>query len=523
VSKNVPPDRPATIASADGTATLTVPAGAYGSAQPDNWMIFRVGVASPTVLASLGLSQSSWVYDITARWLATNEMKHDFDAPLDILLATTEPGETMLPSTYENGAWRFIPAVPQPGVLPPDWHDGFYAGNGGIHVLTRHLTLFTLTKDLEAPEPPHAVGAGVAADGLTLRWVPGRDNSGVIKQVTVFANGEPLVDLGPDQLELKLGSWDPSDTRRFSLREVDAAGNVSAESTVLAGLPQLIGLTLDQATGALAGRGFTVGSVGYDPTSAAPAGTVIAPDWKELRAQGSAIDLVVSGKAATVPPPAASKLAFDVVGTKLFTPRTRRFVAARIKVTQPAAVVATLYGPTHARLHTWRRAAHPGAQIFKLTMPRQVRKAGRYTVVWTARVDEQVLRRTQQVRIAAPGAVSAGPIDVVLAGDPGTSGKIALGIASPRAKLIPAELESTFALAGDANRNVGVIVVDVDLYGVDFVRDLRTLFPSIRLVAVASAKRELQEASHAGASVALPRATTPAALGQAIRGLAGLR
>jgi hypothetical protein len=404
--------------------------------------------------------------------------------------------------------------------------DGFYVGNGGIHVLTRHLSLFTLSKDLEAPEPPQAFGGGVGGDGLTLRWNPGRDNSGQIKQFTVFVNGQAYVNLPGTQFELKLGAWDPSDSRQFSVREVDAAGNVSAASAILVGLPQLIGQTLDQAAGALTGRGFAVGTVRYDATSTAPSGTVIAPDPSQLRAQGSSIDLVVSGKPVATQT-ASSRLAFTVVGSKVYSPATRNFVAARIKVTKPASVVATLYSPKRVRLYTWRRVVRAGAQIVKLQMPTQIRRAGVYTLVWTARSGDQVLRKTQKVRVAGPKGmplvVPTMPVEVVLAGNPGTSDKIALGIASKNARLIPAAFESTFALAGDTNRNVGVIVVDVDRYGIGFVKDLRTLFPSIRIIAVAGTERTLQQATRAGASVALPRTTTPLSLGKAIRGLAGVK
>jgi hypothetical protein len=526
VSQNTSPDATSTIASSDGAATLTVPAGAYSSPSSNEWMLFRVGVVSPSLLASLGLAPGAWVYDITARWVPTSEPRHQFEVPLNITLATNEPGETMLPMTFENNAWRLIPPVPAPPTLPADMRDGFYVENGAIKVLTRHLTLFTLVKDLEAPEPPQDFGAGVAGDGLTLRWNPGRDNSGVIKHFTVFVNGEAYVNLPGSQFELKMGSWDPSDTRQFFLREVDAAGNISASSAVLLGLPRLIGQTLDQGAGALAGRGFTVGKVIYDPSSTAPSGTIIGPDSSELRAQGAAIDLVVSGKSAASPV-VSSKLTFDVVGTKVYTPAARNYVAARIKVTKPAQVVATLYSPRHVRLYTWRRTAHAGAQIFKLTMPKQIRRSGIYTLVWTARTSDQVMRKTQKVRIAgstgATVVVPAKPVEVVLTGNPASRKKIALGIASAHAHLVPAAFESTFSLAGNTSRNVGVVVVDVDRYGVRFVRDLRTLFPSIRLVAVASSRGDLQEANRAGATVSLLKTTSAAQLGRTIRGLAGIR
>jgi hypothetical protein len=310
------------------------------------------------------------------------------------------------------------------------------------------------------------------------------------------------------------------------MREVDAAGNISASTAVLVGLPPLLGQTLDQAAGALGGRGFTVGQITYDATSAAPAGTVIAPQGIQLRTQGSAVDVVVSGKAEATQV-ASSKLIFNVVGTKVFSPKARNYVAARIKVTKPAQVVATLYSPKHVRLYTWRRTVRAGAQIVKLTMPKEIRRAGTYTLVWTARSGEQTIRKTQKVRVAGPKGttviVPTKPVEVVLAGNPRSRDKLALGLASSNARVVPAQIETTFSAAGSTERNVAVIVVDVDRYGVGFVHDLRTLFPSIRLVAVSSSRRTLTQASHAGANVALPRATSASAFGRTIRGLAGLR
>jgi DNA-binding NarL/FixJ family response regulator len=68
-----------------------------------------------------------------------------------------------------------------------------------------------------------------------------------------------------------------------------------------------------------------------------------------------------------------------------------------------------------------------------------------------------------------------------------------------------------------------VIVVDVDRYGLGFVRDLRTLFPSVRIVAVSSSRRTLSQAARVGANAALPRKTPAAQIGKTIRALAGIR
>jgi DNA-binding NarL/FixJ family response regulator len=66
--------------------------------------------------------------------------------------------------------------------------------------------------------------------------------------------------------------------------------------------------------------------------------------------------------------------------------------------------------------------------------------------------------------------------------------------------------DDTFAAAGTPN--VSVVVIDVDQYGLGTLRDLHTLFPDIRLIAVSDNPKTLGRAVVLGATVALP-STTP--------------
>ena len=61
-----------------------------------------------------------------------------------------------------------------------------------------------------------------------------------------------------------------------------------------------------------------------------------------------------------------------------------------------------------------------------------------------------------------------------------------------------------------------VIVVDVDEFGVGFVRDLHTVFPQLRIVALSKSSTTLAAALRNGATVALPRSTAPATLAKVI-------
>jgi Zn-dependent alcohol dehydrogenase len=50
------------------------------------------------------------------------------------------------------------------------------------------------------------------------------------------------------------------------------------------------------------------------------------------------------------------------------------------------------------------------------------------------------------------------------------------------------------------------MVVDVDELGVDVIRDLRVVFPSLRIVAVSSSPAKLAAAKRGGANVTVRRA-----------------
>ena len=85
--------------------------------------------------------------------------------------------------------------------------------------------------------------------------------------------------------------------------------------------------------------------------------------------------------------------------------------------------------------------------------------------------------------------------------------------------VVPAIGEDTWTIAGSQNRNVRVIVVDVDRYGLQLVKDLHTVFPSMKIVALTNDPRRLAQAVRAGAAVAVPRSTPPADVAKLIRRL----
>jgi DNA-binding NarL/FixJ family response regulator len=108
------------------------------------------------------------------------------------------------------------------------------------------------------------------------------------------------------------------------------------------------------------------------------------------------------------------------------------------------------------------------------------------------------------------------PIEIVLAGN-ATQG-VKLPTRKPKVVSAPG-VEPTFDAASNRADDVRVIVVDVDEFGVSFIRDLHTIFPSVRIVALSASPRKLAASLRAGAVIALPRATPPALLTKLIQQL----
>jgi hypothetical protein len=500
-----------TVTSADGFASATMPAGAWSSAGAD-WIVLRITPTAPPSGLTNGFGAGPEALDVTARWALAGTEVHQFNQPVAILIRSTERG--LVPATFENGRWRILFRVPSAGTLPAGWDDGFWTDTSGFHLLTRHLSVFALLRDLAAPNPPQNVRGFLGSNGLTLRWEPGADHSGTYDFVTVFSDSTDAGHFGVDYTAASIGPWSVGDPRIFRLKETDLAGNESELTRPLVPVPSLVGKTPDQAAALLAPLGLTVGNVTTGGTG--PAGTITGPAGLVLAEQGSAIDLTVaSGSALT-------RLVLKVVTAPKFKPTARPRIAARVSVTRAARVTAELFDPRHVKLYSWRFTIKAGRSIIKLRLPRQVRRSGVYSMRWTARSGRDTVSRRITIRLVGTtrGSTSAPvqPLEVVLAG-PATRG-LAGKFSTRRPKLVSAwGIEPTFDAAASRRIDVRVIVIDVDAFGVGLVRDLHTVFPSVRIVALASTPRLLARSLAAGAAIALPRATPPATVARAIERL----
>jgi hypothetical protein len=295
---------------------------------------------------------------------------------------------------------------------------------------------------------------------------------------------------------------------------------------VLRAVPPLVGKSREQAAAALAAAGFTVGNVREEAVPTVAPGSVVGPADLRLALESSAIDLVVASGGA-VPAP-QTKLAFSVAGSKRLALTKQTSIAARIKVSRPANVTATLYGAKSKRLYTWRLRVKPGANIVKLRLPTQIRKPGAYQLTWIARSGTETIRRSVKVTLVGPKLAQVRPkrdeVEVVLAGEQPEKGALTPGLAGSDARVIAqATPDQTFALAASKGTDVSVVVVDADAYGVGFVGDLRTVFPSVRVIAIATHPSTRARALRAGAVRALPRSTTTKQLAKVIATVASGR
>ena len=385
-------------------------------------------------------------------------------------------------------------------------------------MLTHHLTFFGLKVDDGPPTPPRHIAGVVASDGLTLRWIPGTDASGQLGNVLLYVNGEHYRTFGHRQYETKMGPFTPGDSRIFTLVQLDAAGNRSAHGEELRAVPPLVGMSRDQAVATLAAAGFELGTVREQPDSTVAPGTVVGPTAPRHAALSTKIDFVVS-RAGTAP---QTQLVFSVAGSKTVTLHKRTTIAARVKVSRPATLTAMLSTAGKKRLYTWPvRHLKAGANVVKLTLPKQIRRPGNYTLIWVARSGSETVSRTVKLKLVgkkvAQIKTNRSEVEVVLAGEQHPKTVVQSALAGSRAHVVAkAGLDQTFALAASGSRDIQIVVVDVDLHGVGFVSDLRTVFPAIRVIAIATQPADRVRALRAGAVKALPRKTTSTQLAKVI-------
>jgi hypothetical protein len=179
----------------------------------------------------------------------------------------------------------------------------------------------------------------------------------------------------------------------------------------------------------------------------------------------------------------------------------------RILSTVPAKIAATLDGLNYRRIQRWSFSTSAGARMHTLRL-KQTLQPGTYTLYWLGRTaDGGTYRTSQKIRVitAAAKAHTANPAQIILT--VGQSTKSAQRAMQPVGQTIEATPDQSFELA--SARDASVVIVDADKYGVQLVRNLRSVFPTTAVVALSKSKVTLAILARGGA-IALP-ASLPAA------------
>jgi hypothetical protein len=257
--------------------------------------------------------------------------------------------------------------------------DGVYhwqaRGSDALGAASAWSATRTLRIDATPPATPAEFSAAVAADGLTLRWLapPGGDEIG---SYVVYVDGKAWKTLGGQTFEAKLGSFDAADPRRFAVSAIDAAGNAGPATSTLVGVPDLVGLTRDEARKALGARELVLrDETVRSPKAARRAEEIIVsqhPAVPTLVGTGSAVGIVLA-------PPATRNPLLRFTGVGLSCSQRGRLIV-RLRLDKPARVTVTLRSSRGARVASWRlgRLAE-GTRRLTLRLPSSVRP-GAYRV-----------------------------------------------------------------------------------------------------------------------------------------------
>jgi hypothetical protein len=303
IEMNSFPSSPIALTAANGVGVINVPAGAWSGAPAGDWLVVRID-PRPAASVGNGFQTAGDIYDVTAHWALAGTAVHTFDKALDL----TIPGGTgtIVPATFESGDWRAITPVPGGTSLPSGWVDGYYKSGSDVHILTKHLSSFSLLEDVQVPSKPGKFTGAKQNRHLVLKWTAAKDNSGVIGAYLVYANGSLVKTVGGSARSAVLGRFKRNDGRAFQVAARDAAGNVGPKTRALVIVPRVARLTLATARAKLTARGLHTGAVHYVYSTIVAAGLVVSAR-SGVVFKGSSVGLTISrGPAArdgSIPPP----------------------------------------------------------------------------------------------------------------------------------------------------------------------------------------------------------------------------
>jgi hypothetical protein len=478
----------ASATASNGVASVEVPAGATTDA-----IVVRID-PKPSTAPTGGFSVGTDTVEVTASRTSDGQAITTFAKPLDIHFPNAPTD--VVPLFSPNGSsWQPI-FLTFGHELPAGRTDAYFRdASNTVHVLTTHLTFFSLFRDTADPTAPRDLGGTVAADGLTLRWNPASDNAEVTGYV-LYIDGAVAQVVGGMTTEIKIGPFTADDTRTFVVRARDATGRIGPPSSSQRGVPSLIGLTLEQATAALLARGFTLGTV------TGTTGTVVAqtPPAPGTATVASPVNVTLAATGS-----GQAKLVLKVASAKRISLASRRWIGVRVTVSARSTVAGTLVTSTGRVIQRYpARAVPSGASVLRFAIPRaKVTKPDRYRLQLRATASGQSVARTARVQIV-PGILTARftparrPIGVAIID--GSIKGLNLG-SSFRVNYVVPSL--AFDVIGLHPAFIEAAVIDVTVVERGVIQSLRQVFPELQILAIAPTSARAAQARAEGASIAL--------------------
>src|SRR5207244_6477406 len=136
------------------------------------------------------------------------------------------------------------------------------------------------------------------------------------------------------------------------------------------------------------------------------------------------------------------RLGMRVAESKRFSWTLGPTLGSRVQVSRVATAVATLVEPSGVALQSWSFALRPGAAVVKIQMPPGARRAGRYTVKWTAGVDPNTVTRSLALQVltgrpSAKRGTAKSPVDVLFAGKKAFATEVSRSLSLSAVRLAP--------------------------------------------------------------------------------------
>ena len=255
------------------------------------------------------------------------------------------------------------------------------------------------TVDTTPPGPPGLFAGSAGANGLTLSWLPAA--GGPIAQYVLYVNGVGTTRVDGMTTTLKLGAFGPDDTRNFSVAAVDAAGNEGPHTTVLAGIPDLVGLRLSEAGAALRARGLAIGKQTLSVPGSGALVVAQRPAAGTLASLQSTV-FVTLADASGGGPSVAPKAPFvvHIAGAQTVTCTQSSRLTLQIHLDRQAKVGVRFLTAGGVPLDSARLVAvHAGSQTLRLKLPTGLSARKSYRVIVTARTGGQIVRAEIKVTI----------------------------------------------------------------------------------------------------------------------------